>query len=44
MQLADQTGGLRHRTGNRGAYESGCAPCDTAVEEMTWGAVKALFR
>jgi len=27
-----------------GAYESGCPPCDTAVEEVTWGAVKALFR
>lgn len=27
-----------------GAYESGCPPCGTAVEEVTWGAVKALFR
>ncbi|MCK5597846.1 MAG: right-handed parallel beta-helix repeat-containing protein [Candidatus Eisenbacteria sp.] len=27
-----------------GAYDSGCEPCGTPVEEATWGAVKALFR
>jgi hypothetical protein len=27
-----------------GAYESGCPPCDTAVEPTSWGVMKALFR
>jgi len=27
-----------------GAYESGCPPCGTPVEDATWGAVKALFK
>ena len=27
-----------------GALGVGCGPCDTAVEHMTWGAIKAMFR
>lgn len=27
-----------------GVFESGCGPCNTSVERMSWGAVKALYR
>jgi hypothetical protein len=27
-----------------GASDSGCPPCDTAVEATTWGSIKAMYR
>lgn len=27
-----------------GVFEAGCGPCATAVESMTWGSIKAMYR